>query len=94
MEADRRFIQNIQHADQLRTDLRRQADALGFSAGQGVGGARQSQIAQAHIFQKPQPGRDFFADPAGDLDFFRIQFQFFKICNTCLLIRLNTSDST
>ncbi len=32
MKADRRFIENIQDADQTRTYLRSQADALGFPA--------------------------------------------------------------
>ena len=34
MEADRRFIENIEDADQARADLSGQADSLGFAAGQ------------------------------------------------------------
>ena len=32
MQADARLVQDVQHADQPRADLRRQADALPFAA--------------------------------------------------------------
>ena len=41
MQADTRFIQNIKHIDQLRTNLRSQADALTLSTGKADGTAVQ-----------------------------------------------------
>ena len=41
VQADRRFVQNIQHAGQPRTNLRRQADTLRLAAGQSPRLARQ-----------------------------------------------------
>ena len=37
VEADRRLVEHVQHADQARADLRRQADALRLAAGQRAG---------------------------------------------------------
>ena len=32
VESDRRLVEDVQHADETRTDLRRQADSLSLSA--------------------------------------------------------------
>ena len=34
VQADGRFIQNVEHAAEIRAELRRQTNALGFAAGQ------------------------------------------------------------
>ncbi|GAR06636.1 hypothetical protein NGUA03_01766 [Salmonella enterica] len=34
MQTNRRFIQDVHHADQTRADLARQANTLGFAAGE------------------------------------------------------------
>ena len=36
VKADGRFVENIEHAGQARADLRGQADALAFAAGQSA----------------------------------------------------------
>ena len=60
MQPNRRLIQHIQHAHQLRADLRRQTNALAFAAAQGHGGTRQIQIIEADIHQKRQPRPHLF----------------------------------
>ena len=55
MESDAGLVQNVQHADQPRTDLRGQPDALAFSAGQRRGGPVQREVVQSDIDQEPQP---------------------------------------
>jgi hypothetical protein len=62
MQADGRLVQNIQHAAQLRSDLRGQADALGFAAGERGGGTRQAQIIEADGGEKLQAIADLFDD--------------------------------
>ena len=47
VEADRRFVQDIKHAREPRADLRGEADALAFAAGERARGARQGEVVQA-----------------------------------------------
>src|SRR5260370_10500299 len=68
VEADARLVKNVENTTQARTDLRGQADALGFAAGKRGGGAVQAEIAKAdgeqeldtlgNFFQRAR--RDFF----------------------------------
>jgi hypothetical protein len=37
VQADGRLVENVQHADETRPDLRRQANALRLAAGQRLG---------------------------------------------------------
>ena len=46
VQADRRLVQHVQHADQAGSDLRGQADALGLAAGQRGGGAGQGEVVE------------------------------------------------
>ena len=64
VQADRGFIEDVHDADQARTDLACQPDALRFAAGQRIGAAIQGQIAQAHVSQEAEP----IADLLDDLD--------------------------
>ena len=59
MQADRRFVADIEHTHQAAADLGGQADALGFAAGQGGGGAVERKIIQPHIPEEAQPGGNF-----------------------------------
>ena len=42
VQADRRLVEDVEHADEARADLRRQPDALGLAAGEGAGGAGEA----------------------------------------------------
>ena len=67
VQADRGLVQHIEHAGQPRADLRGEADALAFAAGQRAGGARQRQVIEADVEQEGQPLADFLQHAAGDL---------------------------
>ena len=67
VQADRRLVQNVQHARQARPDLAGQANALAFATRQRARRARQGQIVQAHIDQESQPLADLLEDCGGDL---------------------------
>src|SRR5262249_7703847 len=58
MQTDRRLVQNIQHAAQLRSNLRRQTNALAFPARQSCRRSIQSQISQTNGIEKAQPRPD------------------------------------
>ena len=66
VQADGRFVQDVQHADQPAPDLAGQADSLRLAAGQRRGGPAQGQVVQPHIQQEPQPPSDFLEDFAGN----------------------------
>ena len=66
MEADGRLVEHVEHARQVRADLRRQPDALPFPARQRRGAARQRQIAHAHIVQELDAIANLAEQAAGD----------------------------
>ena len=70
MEADRRFVEHIEHAGEPRPDLRGEADALAFAAGERARRARQGEIVEAHIVEEEQPFADFLQDARGDRHLF------------------------
>ena len=49
MEADAGFVQNIENPHQRGTDLSRQADALGFPAGERAAVTGKGHIIEPHI---------------------------------------------
>ena len=73
VQADRGLVQHVEHAGQPRADLRGEADALAFAAGEGAGGARQGQVVQADVEQERQPLADFLQHPRGDLVLLRVE---------------------
>ena len=66
MQADRGLVEHVQHANQTRTNLRREPDALGFAAGEGRGVARHRQIIKADIEEETQASVDLLEDLLGD----------------------------
>ena len=69
MQPDGRLVQHVQHAAQLRPDLRRQTDALRLAAGKRGRRAFQAEIIQPDRREKLQPPPDLVHDAAGDLHF-------------------------
>ena len=55
VQADRGLIEHVEHAAQPRADLRGQANALAFAAGERRGIAVQRQIAEPDGVEKLQP---------------------------------------
>ena len=66
VQADARLVQNIEHADERRADLRGEPDALRLAAAQRAALAIQREITKADVFQKAQPRADFLDDFGGD----------------------------
>ncbi len=67
MQTDRRLVQDVEHADQPRADLRRQADALGLAAGERRRDAVERQVVQADIDEEPETSADLLQQLVGDL---------------------------
>src|SRR5467141_147557 len=66
VEADAGLVENIENAAKTRADLRGEADALGFAAGERGGGAIQAEIAEADGEQKIDAFGDFFKRARSD----------------------------
>ena len=73
VQADRRLVEDVEHAGQPRADLRGQADALALAARQGAGGAGERQVVEPDIDQESQALADLLQDAAGDLVLLRGQ---------------------
>ena len=74
MQADRRFVEHVHHADEAGADLAGETDALRFAAGQRIGLAIERQIIEADVDEEAQALADFLDDlrrdlaaPAGEL---------------------------
>ncbi len=66
VQADGGLVEHIQHAAQTGTDLRGQADALAFAAGERGGIAVEREIAEADGVEELQPLDDLLAQALGD----------------------------
>ena len=66
VQADRRLVQDIQHAHQPRADLAGQADPLGLAAGERRRRAVERQVVQADVDQERQPRADLLEQLLGD----------------------------
>ncbi len=62
VQPDGRFVQHVQHAAQLRADLRGQTNSLRLAARERRGRSRQAQIIETDGSQKLQAIADFFDD--------------------------------
>ena len=67
VQADRRLVEHVHHADQAGADLAGQADALRLTTGQGVGLAFQGQVVEADIDQEAEAFADLLDDLRCDL---------------------------
>ena len=74
VQARRRFIQHIDHAEQLRAQLRGQAQTLQLAGRQGRRTALQGQIAQAQFGQGTDPLEQILGDALGRQALFHRQF--------------------
>ena len=67
VQADRRLVENVEHAHELRADLRGEADALGLAARERRRAAREVEVADADVGEEAQAVLDLLQDLAGDL---------------------------
>ena len=66
VQADRRLVEDVEHADELRADLRREAQALGLATGQRRGGAVELQVPHPDVVEEGQPLADLLDDAMTD----------------------------
>ena len=67
VEADAGFVEHVEDADEAAPDLGGEADALGFAAREGAGGARQREVAEPHVVEELEPLDDLLEDGDADL---------------------------
>ena len=67
VQADRRLVEDVEHADEARADLRREPDALRFAAGERLGGAAEREVVEADVDEEAQALAHFLEDRTGDL---------------------------
>ena len=60
MQADRRFVENVQHTHQSAADLAGQADALRLAAREGRRRSVEREVLEPDVAQKAQPPADLF----------------------------------
>ncbi len=66
MQADARLIQDVEHAHELRADLRRQPDALRLAAGEGRRHPVEGQVVQPDIHEEAHARVELLQDLPGD----------------------------
>src|ERR1700737_1800243 len=66
MQPDRRLIEHVENAHQLRSDLGGQSNALTFAAGQSRAAAIEREVTDADRVQEVEAVADFLQDLAGD----------------------------
>ncbi len=66
VEPDRRLVEDVEDADELRADLRREAEPLRFAAGERQRRAVERQVADADVVEEGQPLADLLDDPRAD----------------------------
>ena len=66
VKADRRLVQDVEHADELGADLRRQPQPLCFPSRQRRRGAVELQVADADVVEKHQALADLLHDARAD----------------------------
>src|SRR5579862_429194 len=69
MKSDRRLVKDIQHADEARSDLRGESNALSLAAGEAARRAVERQVFEADIREKIQPLANFLQNQFGDFSF-------------------------
>ena len=66
VESDARLVEDVEHADQPRSDLCGQPDALRFATRERFGGAIEREVLETDIHEKAQALAHFLEDRAGD----------------------------
>ncbi len=79
VQADRGFVEHVQHAAQAAADLAGEADALGFAAGERGRAAAEREVIEADVDQEREAIVDFADELAGDLLFAGGEFPFLHL---------------
>ena len=76
MQADRWLVEDVHDADEARSDLAGESDALRFAARQRFGAAIERQIVEPDVAEEPQPIAGFLDDLECDLAAPAFELQF------------------
>ncbi len=66
VQADRRLVEDVEDADELRADLRREPEPLRLAAGERRRRAVERQVADADVVEERQPLADLLDDAMPD----------------------------
>ena len=66
MQADRRLVEHVEDAGEIRADLRGQPDTLALATRERGGAAVQREISDTHVVEKPQTLANLAQHAAGD----------------------------
>jgi hypothetical protein len=66
VESYGRLVEDVEDAGEVGAELRGEADALGFAAGEGVGGALEREVAEADVVEEFEALLDLRDDVLGD----------------------------
>ena len=66
VEPDRGLVEDVEDADELGADLRREAEPLGLAARQRLRGAVELEIADADVGEEREALADLLHDPVAD----------------------------
>ena len=66
MEPDRRLVEDVEDADQLRADLRGEPQALRLSARERLRGPIELEVADSHVVEEGEPFAYLLQDPPPD----------------------------
>ena len=66
VEPDRRLVEDVEDADELRADLRREPEALRLAARQRLRRAVELEVADADVLEEHQPLAHLLEDPPTD----------------------------
>ena len=67
VQADRRLVEDVQHADEPGADLRGETDALRLTAGERPGRAVEAEVVEADVEEEAKPLVDLLEHPLADL---------------------------
>src|SRR5689334_10811863 len=62
MQSDRRLVENVEHADQARADLRGEPDTLPLATRKARRDTVEGQVVETDVGQKPEPLADLLQD--------------------------------
>ena len=66
VQADRRLVEDVEDADELRADLRREPEPLRLAARERLRGAVELEVADADVGEEGEPLADLLHDPVAD----------------------------
>ena len=66
VQADRRLVEDVEHAHEPGADLRREPDALRLAAGERRRAALEREVVEPHVDEEAQPLEDLLDDAPRD----------------------------